>query len=206
MRVIPGGTFQTPTEPAPFQAPRMKLDRAAQHIAAIKSDLLEYVARRPVETFPAPVPGNFHMYGIRLLEILPPHLPAALGDAIHNLRTALDIMACDMVRLNTGKEDVSGVYFPFARDAEGLEVLMKKRRTHDAGEHVVNLVRELRPFVGGNIALRRVHDLDVLDKHTSIIRIAYMFHSAGPESAEASSGRSRARPSERLRPLQFSTA
>jgi hypothetical protein len=40
---------------------------------------------------------------------------------------------------------------------------------HRAAPELVDLIRSLKPFTGGNISLRTVHDLDIQDKHTGII-------------------------------------
>jgi hypothetical protein len=61
------------------------------------------------------------------------------------------------------------VYFPFCESKEDLPEMIKRRSFHKAGEAAVALLHEFAPYRGGNIALRAIHDLDIQDKHTSII-------------------------------------
>jgi hypothetical protein len=43
---------------------------------------------------------------------------AIVGDIIHNLRAALDLAACDLVRIRGGNDN--GVYFPFCNEPDEL--------------------------------------------------------------------------------------
>lgn len=159
----------------PFGSSRLKLSRARHHIASIQAEMSAFMAARPLKAVHEAVPTNPNFVWFNLTREAPQVIPAIIGDVIHNLRSALDVMMCDMVRLETGQDDVSGVYFPFASDAVELEKMIIKRRVHLAGQHVVDLVRSFAPYKGGNLALRRIHDLDIVDKHTSIIQVACMF-------------------------------
>jgi hypothetical protein len=104
------------------------------------------------------------------IQLPPEHLGAIIGDIVHNLRSALDLAACDMVRAAEGKEaNVERVYFPFCRSAEDLDRMIRVRDFHRAGDQAVELLRGLKPYHGGNAALRAIHDLDIQDKHTSLI-------------------------------------
>jgi hypothetical protein len=103
--------------------------------------------------------------------VLPPeHLGAIIGDIVHNLRAALDLTACDMIRAAEGKDaNVDRAYFPFCQGAEDLDDMIRARQFHRAGERAVQVLRGLKPYRGGNAALRAIHDLDIQDKHTSPI-------------------------------------
>jgi hypothetical protein len=87
----------------PLMAPRLKVLRAKYHI-----DELEHDTQR---AFLAPWPHALEKAAFNKRWQAQLHLSLALGDAIHNLRTALDLLACDVVRLN--EKSTKGVYFPF---------------------------------------------------------------------------------------------
>jgi hypothetical protein len=103
--------------------------------------------------------------------VLPPeHLGAIIGDVVHNLRAALDLVACEMIRAVEGKDaNVDRVYFPFCQRVDDLEGMIRKRQFDRTGEQAVQALRGLKPYRGGNAALRAIHDLDIQDKHTSLI-------------------------------------
>jgi len=95
-------------------------------------------------------------------------LPGAIvGDAIHNLRTALDLMASELARIQ--KQDDADVYFPFAKSADAFDLAIKSRNFQKGGEDAVALLKTFAPYHGGNKLLRALHDLDIRDKHTSLV-------------------------------------
>ena len=96
-------------------------------------------------------------------------LAPIIGDAVHNLRSALDILACDLAKLNGQSDD--GVYFPFAKSESELDRQIAGRRFDRAGPAAVAELKALRPYKGGNTLLRGVHDLDIQDKHQFIIPV-----------------------------------
>ena len=92
---------------------------------------------------------------------------AVLGDAIHNLRAALDLLASELARIN-GKSD-RNVYFPFAATVADFPMAITNRNFGKAGSDAVALLHTFAPYRGGNELLRAVHDLDIEDKHTSLL-------------------------------------
>jgi hypothetical protein len=92
---------------------------------------------------------------------VPLDFAAIIGDAIHNLRTSLDLLACELVRAN-GQSD-KDVHFPFAESAAELPVAIRKRFMHRAKPDVVALIEKVQPYTGGNHSLRAIHDLDIMD-------------------------------------------
>lgn len=166
------------TPPRPFAAARMKLRRAADHVAEMERAINAYLSRNPVLVTYGPhkEPG-YTKWDLNCIEGAPPYLSAIFGDIVHNLRASLDLMAVELVRLNKGNE--KGVYFPFANSAAELEAAIKDKKMHRAAPEVVDLVRSLKPYAGGNAALRYVHDLDVLDKHQMILPMAAWAYSEG---------------------------
>jgi len=103
----------------------------------------------------------------------PEEMPLVLGDAIHNLRTSLDLLASDVVRLNGGSS--KEVYFPFAPNAAELENQIKRKNFNRAAPAAVNLLRQIAPHREGNKHLRGLHDLDVMDKHQLILPVFHVF-------------------------------
>jgi hypothetical protein len=76
-------------------------------------------------------------------------------------------MASELARLND-KND-KNVYFPFGENAAGLEEQIKRKNFSLCGNDAVALLRTLKPYIGGNLELRAIHDLDILDKHRALI-------------------------------------
>lgn len=148
-----------------FSASRLKLQRAEKFIRELECELKRYRASDPVRAHydfkqtPPVIILNFD--GIT-------DLPGAIvGDAIHNMRTALDLMASELVRQN-GKSD-NKVYFPFADKASNLDDVITSKNFHKAGSDAVALLKKYEPYRGGNESLRAIHDLDIRDKHKALV-------------------------------------
>lgn len=99
---------------------------------------------------------------------VPAAFSAIFGDAVHNFRTALDILANDLVALSGAQPEK--VYFPFGKDAAGFEVELKAKMGRVPPD-IQDIMRSFKPYVGGNEILRAMHDLDIGDKHIAVIGI-----------------------------------
>lgn len=146
---------------AVFVGPQLKLDRARHHIEGLRHKLSEYKEAMPYELRIAD-----GQWVLQQKVDFPNDIPLTIGDAVHNLRAALDLAACDAVRAK--QKSHAGVKFPFAESAGKLEDYLR-REIKRAGPKVCDLIRSLRPFKGGNLRLRGLHDLDIMDKHQLII-------------------------------------
>jgi hypothetical protein len=144
----------------------LKLERAAHHIEEFKLVIAAYTAR------PIAFPEFDKSGGVPTLKgwkawPVPDVLSTILGDVVHNLRAALDLMASELCRRN-GQSD-KDAYFPFAEREADLNKMVKRKNFHLAGEAAVRLLHEYAPYTGGNLELRALHDLDIQDKHRTLI-------------------------------------
>jgi hypothetical protein len=155
----------------PFEAPRLKLRRARSHIGELQNEVRAYLLSEPfhLEIVDAPTFTNGKKWVVHMQHEVPSHFSAIIGDVIHNLRTSLDLLACELVRAN-GRSD-KGVHFPFADSAGTLSEAIKDKNMHRAKPAVQTLIENVKPYTGGNHALRAIHDLDILDKHQALIPI-----------------------------------
>jgi hypothetical protein len=156
----------------PFEGSKLKIERATHHADQLAREVDSFLEERPFRVVLEIRDDGRHAWTFRTKPI-PKELSTIVGDIVHNLRAALDLLTCDLVRLN-GQSD-KGVYFPFAGDAAELEKMIKDRHIDRAGPDIVELVRSMKPFKGGNIKLRAIHDLDITDKHKTLIPTANRF-------------------------------
>lgn len=154
-----------------FRASFLKIERAQRHLSEMERVVTDYLAR-----YPARWSGTIEMHAEeRRAEInfsfehdaMPEEASSILGDIIHNLRSSLDLMASELCVLR--QESPKDVYFPFCDDPDYLPTMIAKKHFDRAGPDAVKLLTELKPYKGGNIALRAIHDLDVQDKHQRLI-------------------------------------
>jgi hypothetical protein len=83
----------------------VKLDRAGEHAAALVTETKAYfqggsfrVEQEPGER------AHETVYGIRLSQPIPLRASAIIGDALHNLRSALDSVAFELARQHIGRD------------------------------------------------------------------------------------------------------
>ena len=102
-----------------------------------------------------------------LREPVPRVVSSLIGDCVHNLRAALDLMACDLVRLNGGSDE--NVNFPFPKHAKDFDREINRKNMNRASLDVVELIKTLQPYEGGNKLLRAIHVMDIQDKHRALL-------------------------------------
>jgi hypothetical protein len=158
-----------------FEGPRLKVNRADQHISDLNA-LFETLKNGELYTIFAeeqPNPrGKFYSLGVRKIAELPCKFPLILGDAIHNLRTALDLAMCEMVIADKGKP-THRTRFQFAETAKKLETTLQEGSLQCLKPDIVRtIVDKIRPYdAGGDNALLGLHALDIRDKHTLLIPV-----------------------------------
>jgi hypothetical protein len=125
----------------------LKLARASELIEELEGQMHDYCGRAlGVDRDTKTVPGHTIFRAV-VREEVPVMWNTDLGDILHNLRSALDIAACDLVRRNGGVVTPE-TGFPLCTDRERFENLLAVRLRGIAP--VVDLVRELQPYEGGN--------------------------------------------------------
>lgn len=162
--------------------PQLKLDRANKHLADLQNVINAWKSRKPFEVYFDPVgDGESKHSKIRVKEPLPPELAAIMGDSIHSLRSALDLVTCELAKKNgaTSRSALRETYFPISASQEIFEKgtvnsngvwsnpgINKIKRLSDEDKE---RIKALRPYKGGNENLWHLHQLDILDKHISLV-------------------------------------
>ncbi len=94
-----------------------------------------------------------------------------VGDAAHNIISALDHLVCQLSILNGGDAECDRTAFPiFDRDSPQIQEMIR-RRIGTLSESDQQIVRELQPYSRGDLDLARadplwlLYRMDVIDKH-----------------------------------------
>lgn len=149
----------------------LKVQRARKHIDELRGAVEAFVQRdicRLVVTDDEAT-GN-QIYTMHLTEEIPEEFALILGDAVHNLRSALDLAACSLVSAK-GKS-AKQVRFPFSKEADGFQEALDKSLIRRAGKAVTSFIEGMQPYYGGYCErLRCLHDLDIIDKHKLIVPV-----------------------------------
>jgi hypothetical protein len=146
---------------------RVKTDRAKHHILQVE----EIAARiRPnVVSLFRDSKGNF--VGPEPSRDVPVDLVTSAGDAIHNLRCALDHLAWHLAHWEHGKPGPK-CGFPIGKSLKNYES-MKPAMVAGMSTEAKKAIDDLRPYKGGNEPLWQIHHLDIVDKHRQLFVFGY---------------------------------
>ena len=149
---------------------RAKIDRARRHLLELTSDIQEFQSAHHYEVIEEADPhtGDW-VYRVRIDQDIPLEWGAIVGDVIHNLRSALDFGAWQLVCAAGGTPN-RATAFPITEKTEifGLEA---NHRLQGASPQAMRLIKHLRPYSGGNEALWTLHQLDIIDKHRLLLPV-----------------------------------
>jgi hypothetical protein len=153
-----------------FIGSKLKVKRADQHIDELKSIILAFLKtdfyRLHIEKDPKN--GN-NVLKFETTKEMPCEVPLIIGDAIHNLRAALDLMACEIVVM-AGDTPDRWTKFPFRDTREELVGAIKGGKIKAAPQTIIDLIVDtIKPYKGGNDPLCDLDDLDIVDKHKLLI-------------------------------------
>lgn len=155
--------------------PRLKIERANRHIDELRQ-LTEPLAPSLYEititeagASAIEVRPTFYHLTYRPKQPIPETLAIIVGDAIHNLRSALDHLAGGIIRTLATPPSFKP-YFPIHPDRKNLEADASLAAIEQALPGAKKLLLEkIRPASGPHETLWRFNDLSNLDKHNLII-------------------------------------
>ena len=166
--VIPVPLISTPLrnrrlDPTAFAGPKLKIERARSLISELYAVLDQYLQSKPLDMHERPDSNGGRSISMRMNTPLPALVSAIAGDAIHNLRSALDLLVCDLVRQN-GSQPTKSNSFPtspqgFTHQTVGLSPDAEK------------FLKRLRTAPRWNEAIWTMHQLDLLDKHNTVLAV-----------------------------------
>jgi hypothetical protein len=148
--------------------PMLKIERAKHHINTLSAKVDAFIAQKPFEMYIFIEPAKKRAaLRTRAKEPIPIEFSLLAGDAIHNLRAALDLTIFGLIKDRA--PSVENIAFPFAKSEKALESTIMSRQIQFAGKKVVEAVTAMKPYPGGNAVLCAVHDLDIGDKHRLLL-------------------------------------
>jgi hypothetical protein len=174
-----------------FCSARLKIERANKHILELNS-VLDAFAKTDFYDFGVHNDANTGDDVLHFIIVVPfPETTALIvGDAIHNLRSALDLMICAIVE--RAGESTKHVKFPFGTEETREQFIgrvqkgtVKKCLPEPLWADILDVIK---PYKGGNAAICAIHDLDILDKHILLIPVLSVASLTGVHVDDEASG------------------
>jgi hypothetical protein len=155
-----------------FDGARSKVDRADKHIlelqAIVASLEQHYVASIEID---GATGGRSIKYECPEFARFLTQIALASGDAVHNLRSALDhawVGTVDALKLTATK----WTKFPFSESSEALDNALTARGIKDASPILFEWLRtQVKPYPGGDDLLCALHYVDIMDKHKLLVPV-----------------------------------
>jgi len=164
-----------------LDASRFKIERANHHIRQLEESIAGF-AKSDFYSVAVKQDLKSGQNGLVFTIKHSPSVDAALilGDALHNLRSSLDILWNEVVSFLTGQRSDDYTMFPVRKTAEKVEAainraLKNKIIDRPAFERVWNLMFvRIQPYECGNDAVWGLHRLNIIDKHRLIIPVPHL--------------------------------
>ncbi len=155
-----------------FHSSRLKIERAKQHINDLHSRILAFA---DTDFYSLSVDKNIKTgnYGLKVQvgKPLPDDFALIIGDAAHNLKSALDVALNEVIFRRLKRYD-DYTTFPFRKSRDSLVNAINGALIRQASKEVTNfIVNVVKPYEGGNDALGCLHNLNVLDKHRLLLPV-----------------------------------
>lgn len=164
---------------------RTKLERARKHISELDLEVETFLKSRPYEVSSK---RDLHtrevVYHAARVEPVPPSIPIIAADALQNLRTALDHLACDLVEI-AGNAATRNTGFPVFASL-GIYKAQATEKTRGMRMDAIEAIDSIKPYRGGNDALWILQSLNNVNKHRllNIVGLAYRFQAVTPNVLE----------------------
>jgi hypothetical protein len=145
---------------------RAKTERAKQHLRSLEVQLAEYRSKiQPV------VDEGRRMDLIISYPVLSFEILTTAGDVVHNLRTALDHLAHQLVLVGSPNgPPPRKIEFPILENKQEYDK-KKAGKTEGMRADAIQAIDDLKPYKEGNLALWKVRELDNIDKHRVLLSV-----------------------------------
>jgi len=165
---VPDNVGQEPLHS--FDSAWLKIHWANQHVSKLKTLCNIFIQHHAYSVQMNHDPErDEYRFTVLPTQPIPVDIPLSLGDAIHNMRAALDY--CWMGLYRAAKPGVTTKYtFPMAERRKDLEETLRKAPIETAFKGTNDLIlNRVKPYKEGNFLLWALNKLDVRDKHNLLI-------------------------------------
>jgi hypothetical protein len=146
--------------------PYLKTTRAKEHLETLKGEVRIFCESNPHNfIFEDDIEKQLHIVRVKFAET-PDRIPLIAGDALQNLRSALDHLVWNLAKLTLPYPE--GTQFPIF---EAPNARLFNRRTRGVPAKAADLIESLQPYNGGDVRnhlLWKLNKLCNVDKHMRI--------------------------------------
>lgn len=164
---------------------RLKIKWAKKHIRELDAAINRFLQDQPyrIGAKPHRIPQIEHttLY-VAEVKPIPDEISLILGDAIHNLRSALDYLMWQLVEAYGGTPNKS-IYFPIADTVQQYQSAIGNREIQKIAPNALDIIESVQPYVTPDQTLWLLHQLDIIDKHRLLLTVAIAMDKWGVDLA-----------------------
>jgi hypothetical protein len=154
----------------------IKTERAKKHL--FDTEALARASRKGIRGTPY-MKGQRSRRGEPILVVDISVLTGA-GDVVHNLRSALDHLAWELAKWETGlPKSPDKCCFPIGRSFDNYKTIKQGGAVAGMSPEAEKAIDDLRPYKKGTEPLWRIHHLDIVDKHRHLLIAGYQISFLG---------------------------
>ena len=155
-----------------FDRLTVKTKRAKKHIIELSQAIDAFMATDPYIVFSKDNPQTSQRtYYVHFSKEIPIEFSAILGDAIQNLRSALDHLAVHLVNIGPPGPRAKRVYFPIFETATEYEA-GKMGKIQGMGKDAIKAIDGVQPYTRGDgWPLWNMQTMNNVDKHNLLIPV-----------------------------------
>lgn len=149
---------------------KLKVERAEKHVRDFIAGDIAFEESRPycfVREFNSQ--AGQYVFRIRQRQNVPPQLGLIAGDAIHCYRSALDQVIWHSIAKAISGEPGHCMFPVFGSDSDYKAQAHTKINGIDS--RAVDILDRIKPYKGGNDLLWALHQLDIIDKHRTLLTV-----------------------------------
>lgn len=156
-----------------FESAFLKVKRANHHVSDLRSSFNAHIQRHTYILRPELNPNGVLETYVEFSEGLPSDIPVITGDAVHNLRSALDHATWELIGLDGGKQN-SNTSFPSSmRVTNQIEYEALCKRIETPRSDTKEFFMSFAAYPGGRgDVFHRLHELNRIDKHRGLTLVA----------------------------------
>jgi hypothetical protein len=150
---------------------RLKVERAKKHIRDLHALFLSFEREEPCTVASRDdLQTQERTYYVERIKKVPTDFAVIAGDALQNLRSALDHLIYQAIFKETGSWPTKRtISFPIGQNSTEYAPPKFGGRVEGLGEPAIKVLSSLKTYKGGNDWLWRLHSLNNLDKHKLLI-------------------------------------
>jgi hypothetical protein len=157
---------------------RLKIERAKYHIADLDRQIVAFRQTNPYRISPDPNPQNGEKVFRFHVDAEPDSVWSLIaGEAAHQLRSALDHLAWQLVEANK-QTPGTWTYFPIY---ETLAMYKAKAsgKVKGIASGAISLIESVQPYQSGYELLRKLHEIDNFAKHRLLLLVGCAVYGVG---------------------------